>query len=230
MGPIPFFAMGRRKRYRSGHMRAPAFLPSLSRLLSAAAGLGLTLAACGSDPPEPAQTVIESSVEPGTNGSANCNISSTQWITIGDYGNVSASPPTSPIAVKNGDAFNGRAVAVDCKVERQGTSFAVTANAQINGTEGGAITVNGLFTPQGTQNGINITFSRADYGLFKGAMNCTAEYNSGQGITRGFEPLMGVAAGRVWARAVCEKIEKTDEAKTRSCRGIVMFRFENCAQ
>lgn len=201
---------------------------SLPACLACVVVLPIALA-CGSDPPEPAQVIIESTVDPGANGQAKCQIASTPWIGIGDYGNVNANPSIAPTAIKNDDAYNGQKVNVTCSVTRTGDTFRVIASGQINGTEGGAVTVTGDFSASGVQSNLELTFSRADYGTFKG-VNCVAEYNSGPGVMLGYEPLMGVAAGRVWARATCDKITKNDQGEERACRGIVTFRFENCTQ
>ena len=116
-----------------------------------------------------------------------------------------------------------------CSVISQADGYKVVANAQKNGSEGGAITVNGFFRTNGRQEDLEITFTRADYGTFKGT-GCYAEYNSAEGVSLGYEKYMGVAAGRVWARAVCDKIARMDQGEERACRGTVTFRFEECAQ
>jgi hypothetical protein len=198
---------------------ALCFLRRSITLLASGAAVGLL--ACSSPDPEPSQAIISSNVTRGSNLATDCNISSTQWVTIGDFGNENATPPVLPTPIADKGSYNGNGVNVTCSVTRDGDGYQVTASAQINGPDGGSISVTGHFTQSGDQKNINMIFARADYGTYT-EMDCTVSY-AGRSV-------MGVAPGRVWATAVCEHVTNNTETTPRICRGQTEFRFENCAQ
>ncbi len=180
------------------------------------------LAACSDPVPAIPRVIVDSKIGPGTNGQQVCQISSQEWITIGNFGG----PGTSPRPVETDQPEGSGTVTVACSVLAEGDAFRVSARATISnnpaqGLAGGTVTITGLFTsPRVPQPNINVVFSRSDYGRFE-QKDCVATYDVNEKA--------GVASGRVWAEVVCPKAINNDNGE-RKCETRAQFRFENCEQ
>jgi len=183
-------------------------------LVVPAAALLLT-PACSETTPAIARVILDSSIRPGQNGNEACQISSQEWVIVGNFGGVGAAPR----AVDDGASEGSGRVSVSCSVLTEGDAFRVSATVNLSGAEGGTVTVNGLFnTAKQPQNNISVVFNRSDFGRFE-QKDCVATYDVNPNAT--------VAAGRVWAKVICPK--STREGG-RACETEAQFRFENCEQ
>ena len=143
-------------------------------------------------------------------------------LTVGDFGNLAASPPTGSAAVKDGDTFLGTQASVACSVASAGNAtFNVSATVDLAGTAGGVFRIDGQFNTTGQQTGIHAYFARRTSGNSYDETDrlCTVDY------TTSFQ---GVAAGRVWGHLNCPNA--VDTANAHACTIVADFRFENCGQ
>lgn len=170
--------------------------------------------ACSETTPAIARVILDSTIRPGGNGQA-CQISSQEWVVIGNFGGVG----TAPRAVDDGSTEGSGKVSVSCSVRSEGDAFRVSATVNLSGGEGGTVTISGLFnTAKQPQNNISVVFNRSDFGRFE-QKDCVANYDVNPNAT--------VAEGRVWANVVCPKATREGG---RACETEAQFRFENCEQ
>jgi hypothetical protein len=174
---------------------------------------GIAAAACSDDPPPVAKVFVTSTVLPGKDGAAVCQVQQASWVNVG---NANAS-------IEDGKDQNGARVNVTCKVVPAGDGFDVFATVSLAGV--GSLTVSGKMTGAGPQKPVRATFQRGDVGGQFIQNDCTVTYDTG----------MGIAAGRVWGRLECDKIQDNSSSfgnppQPRTCAGNGEFRFENCSQ
>ena len=171
--------------------------------------------ACSETTPAIARVILDSSIRPGQNGSEKCQISSREWVVVGNFGGVG----TAPRAVDDAAAEGSGRVSVSCAVLSEGDAFRVSATVNLTGADGGTVTINGLFnTARQPQNNISVVFNRQDFGRFE-QKDCVATYDVNPNAT--------VASGRVWAKVVCPTAVREGG---RACETEAQFRFENCEQ
>lgn len=176
--------------------------------------LGLSLSAgCSDDSPAVARAFLTSVVIPGKDGAAVCQVHEASWVNIG-----SVNAP-----VEDGKSQTGAGVGVTCRVVATGDGFDVFASAVLSGV--GSVTISGKFTSAGADKSVRAVFQRGDVGGKFEENDCTVTYDAG----------MGIAAGRVWGRLDCPKIQDLTTSfgsppQPRTCAGSAEFRFENCAR
>ncbi len=194
----------------------------LALALAAPAAVFAAIPGCSDPVPAIPRVIIESTIGPGGNPAATCGISSSDWITIGNFGG----PGTPPRPVDDKAAEGSGAVSASCSVIPEGDGFRVSAQASISGLNAGSIIVAGLFRPSPDplkaplQENITVVFSRRDFGRWE-QKDCKATYS--------VSPTAGVAAGRIWAKTTCPTAKNLDNG-ARLCEATVQFRFENCEQ
>lgn len=189
--------------------------------VTALAATGLFAAGCGEDEKATARVTFTSEVTAGTHGVADCPETGT-WFTIGSFGTPGAvgedGKPSDPVKpVDNGASEQQGSVTASCRVVPEGDAFRVEAQAVLSGATGGSFLVSGLFRTSGDQTPVYASFTRQ--GTTYKQNDCVAQYT---------EPLMTVAAGRVWATITCPNAEAA--SAQRICQGRATFRFENCDQ
>ena len=171
--------------------------------------------ACSETTPAVPRVILDSAIRPGTNTQAECQISSREWVQIGNFGGIG----TAPRPVDNGSTEGSGSVSVSCGVLAEGDGFRVSASATLSGGDGGTVTINGLFsTARQPQQNITVVFNRTDFGRFE-QKDCVANYDVNENA--------GVASGRVWAKVTCPKAGREGG---RRCETEAQFRFENCEQ
>jgi len=188
--------------------RWPGFLGA-----AAIVAIATSVVACSSDSPATPRIYLTSTLSPGNESGVNdgtkCLVTG-PWLAAGAKDQNNAVTP-----VNSGD--NG--VTVTCTVAQEGDGFKVSANITQNGQ--GGLTVQGHFTASGQQSHIRAVFARSDTGAFQ-EDDCTADYAP--------NPLMGIAAGRVWGTLACPHETNDESSPPHVCNGIAEFRFENCSQ
>jgi hypothetical protein len=173
--------------------------------------------ACSSTTPAIPRVILDSTIGPGKNSQSVCQISSQPWVEIGNFGGIGT--PPNPIDTDK-DYGSGK-VTVTCSVLAEGDAFRVSASASQSGSEGGTVTITGLFTTaREPQPNITVVFNRIDYGRFE-QKDCVANYD--------VNPSAGVASGRVWAQVTCPTAVSNSNGE-RKCETYAQFRFENCEQ
>ncbi len=171
--------------------------------------------ACSETVPAIPRVILDSQIRPGSNTQAACQISSQDWLQIGNFGGVG----TAPRPVDDGAEESGGRVSVSCAVLAEGDGFRVSASTTLSGAGGGTVTVSGLFTTaRQPQQNVTVVFNRSDFGRFE-QKDCVATYDVNENA--------GVASGRVWAKVVCPKASREGG---RACETEAQFRFENCEQ
>ena len=173
--------------------------------------------ACSSTTPAIPRVILDSQIRPGKNLQSVCQISSREWVTIGNFGGIG----TTPRPVDTGTAEGTGQVNVTCSVLAEGDAFRVSASTTVSGSEGGTVTITGLFTTaREPQPNVTVVFNRSDYGRFE-QKDCVADYT--------VNPNAGVASGRVWAQVTCPSAVSNGNGE-RKCETYAQFRFENCEQ
>ncbi len=184
----------------------------------------LSVAACSTEPATP-QAALTSRLEVMSrtpDGVDVCPLSG-EWIKIGNFRGPGQNETE---LVLDGADQGGVPVKVDCAVVDNGGSFQVDIKGEVEGTEGGVVQLSGSFSPSGKQEGVSVTFGRADYGAYI-ASDCTVSYYAA-GEDESQPSFRGVAAGRVWGFLSCPEVKSAE--RNRACRANMQFRFENCAQ
>ena len=183
--------------------------------LAIPSGALLFTPACSETTPAVPRVILDSTIRPGSNPQAACQISSREWVQIGKFGGIG----TAPRPVDNGSTEGSGQVSVSCGVLAEGDGFRISASTTLSGGEGGTVTINGLFsTARQPQPNITVVFNRGDFGRFE-QKDCVATYD--------VNPNAGVASGRIWAKVTCPKATREGG---RACETEAQFRFENCEQ
>lgn len=180
------------------------------------------LASCSSGTPSPPTVYFVSTVGPGMNMAAPCQLGTvTEGLMIGS---VSSGVPTGP-----------HGTTVTCSVTPDGSDFSVSAFVQSTGGSTGAgsfaICPQGCKMPsKGMASGIDasLVFGTSMNDYSDSSCSVTLANNLPGTTTPGFDPADGpaIAPGRVWATVTCNNMMV--EGQPGSCQGILTFRLENC--
>lgn len=183
--------------------------------LALPAAVALLTPGCSETTPAIPRVILDSQIRAGSNPSTACQISSQEWVQIGNFGGIG----TAPRPVDNGAQEGSGTVSVSCGVLAEGDAFRVSASTTLSGATGGTVTINGVFTTaRQPQPNITVVFNRGDFGRFE-QKDCVATYDVNDNA--------GVASGRIWAKVVCPKASREGG---RACETEAQFRFENCEQ
>ncbi len=190
---------------------------------------------CSSDKKATARVTFDSDIQAGSHTVSKdpetACMDDGPFLAIGSFGNPGAgkNPDGSPVdpvtPVDDGTGFGQGTASVTCSVTAEGDGFHVSATAALGGAKGGEFYIDGHFTAMGDQGNINASFSSQGRGNYiadgkSGSTLCTARYD---------QPLMAVAAGRVWADIDCPDASDRGGSQ-RICHLSAQFRFENCNQ
>ena len=182
----------------------------------------VVLGACSDDNNATPQVIFDGSLSLGTHSVTECTDNGGGF-TVGDFGNLAATPPSGSAPVKDGDTFEGAQASVACSVASAGNAtFNVSGTIDLAGAGGGVFRIDGQFKTTGQQTGIHAFFSRRfnSNAYDETARDCTVDYTTAY---------QGVAAGRVWGILNCPNM--VDAANAHTCAlQTTQFRFENCGQ
>jgi hypothetical protein len=200
---------------------------TLRRAAGSAIGCALVVACSGNKPPV-ADAFVAAFVGPGNGGTSVCGYQSDQpFVQIG-------SPlDPKPSTVTSGDFQAGSGtVNLDCRVDSSGGGFRIQLSAEVDGPNGGSLSVVGNVTASGGT-GVQGGFTSAMNGSFSDS-NCsiTFTYNM-NAVPVGGSP---IASGRIWGHLDCPNAmqngttEIADDGglSQRTCDGHADFLFENC--
>lgn len=199
------------------------FLPLA--VLASSLGLFWSMGCKDDEAPKP-QVLFDSELKAGAAGTQKCRYGPpATFVQVGKYGaEQDGAASFDQVPVPSGE--NG--VGISCRVAPDGDGFKVDAQVTVPGADvGGTVSIQGRFTPGGTQTNVRAVFQKGSAGVFEQA-DCTAVYDPTPLCGEARQPCMGVAAGRVWARLDCPKMVFTSQE--RECAGTAVFRFENCSQ
>ena len=179
------------------------------------------LGACSDDDKATPQVIFDGTITLGSHTSTECGGDGDSF-SLGDFGNLAATPPTGSAPVKDGDTFEGAKASVACSVTSAGNeTFNVSGTLDLAGSAGGVFRIDGQFKTTGQQTGIHAFFSsRKTANVYDETdRQCTVDFTTAY---------QGVAAGRVWGELTCPNAVNSNADRT--CAIKASFRFENCAQ
>lgn len=193
--------------------------------------LGLLAALGCESTPAPPQVALESSLTAQSKKSDGFDQCPTlgSWLQIGEFRGPTKDETS---VVIDGEAQEDLTVSLECSVAPSGAGFDVNVLAQLEGNEGGSVTITGNFSADGEQDNVTAVFQRAEYGNFT-ATGCKVSYFApGEATTdadgKPIKSFRGVAAGRVWGFLTCDAAENVQSNK--ACKATAQFRFENCGK
>jgi hypothetical protein len=192
-------------------------------LSAALASIAALVAApgCSSEDPVSRVAIYSELGDSAAHPHGECQLAKAPWLVVGAVGNGKSTSLDATTPINDGD--QGVHITA-CSVVAEGNGFRVNVSVRLDGSNGGALAVDGHLNSDRSQSSVRAVFSRSDTGAFSQS-NCTATF------TRDGEnaPEMGVAGGRVWANVNCPDAELTTQG-TRVCGANAEFRFENCSE
>jgi hypothetical protein len=209
-------------------MLGPMTLPSLSRAVGSALGVGLIASACSSKA-EPPQAFVDLVMSQGQNsGLCSSYPTDTTIMEVGQPGVSTITPPTQPVRIQTG----AQHVQITCSVHPQGTEFAINLDVlqgNVAGNGSSSLTVGGVVDPETGGTNITAAVLSTTGGQYVSSA-CTIDFNTpGAGAEPAGPP---VAAGRIWAHLSCAAATDSgmmvSPGQPATCDVEVDMIFENC--
>jgi hypothetical protein len=189
-------------------------------------------AACSSNNPSTPDVFVAATVGVGSDV-ALCPFSGApdQWLDIG------VATGGNPTRITSGQTNGAGTVNVNCSVHPDGNGFDVSLSTELDGPNGGSLTIvspgSGTVTTSGGSN-ISATFGSPGSGDYRES-NCTITY------TYNNMPVPSspaIAAGRIWGHISCPNAQDAEQTgpgpdggpTPRSCDAEADFLFEQCGQ